>query len=246
MLKPLSSLYNRIKPKWLVFRPTCLLCLDVVQEGSLNICADCKKDLPWIIQGCSCCNLPLQHEGVCGQCLKEQPYYDKVVAPWRYEFPIAQLITRFKHHQQWPLGHLLAALLTEQLEQQYNHGLAKPDCLIPVPISKERFKQRGFNQAEMLAQWLHKSLSLNINNHALTRIINTPSQQKLSAMQRRNNLKNAFQINDKTNLQNLHIAIVDDVVTTGTTVNILSKLLKQLGVRRIDIYCIARTPHLFN
>lgn len=245
MTNSLFAVLKKLKPFWFTLRPTCLLCLTTIKNSTLAICDDCRKDLPVIIQGCQHCGLPIPHQGICGQCLQQPPSYHKIIAPYRYDFPIAQLITKFKYQQQWPMGHLLASLLTGHLQQNYNNNLAKPQYLIPVPQAKQRLRQRGFNQAEMLAKWLGKNLVIPIHYHLLTRVIDTPPQQQLSAKKRLHNLKNVFNINPSINIQGLHLAIVDDVVTTGATANTLAKILYKAGATRVDIYTIARTPQTF-
>lgn len=245
MLSQLLTILNKIKPYWLTINSSCLLCLSPIKKSTAMICSACKQDLPIINQGCVCCGLPITYQGRCGQCLKQPPYYQQIIVPYRYDFPIAPLITKFKYQQQWAMGHLLASLLAEYLQQQYINGLPKADYLIAVPQAKQRLRERGFNQAEMLAKWLAKALTIPIQTNLITRTLDTPPQQQLSAKKRLHNLKNAFLVNPTINLQNLHLAIVDDVVTTGATANTLAKLLHQAGAKRVDIYAIARTPHTF-
>lgn len=245
MLSQLLTAFKKIKPYWLTMEATCLLCLAPIKQSTAMICTACKQDLPIITQGCECCGLPLTYQGRCGQCLKQPPCYQQIIAPYRYDFPIAPLITKFKYQQQWALGHLLATLLAEQLQQRYANGLLKADYLITVPQAKARLRERGFNQAEMLCKWLSKALTIPVQTNLITRIVDTPPQQQLSAKQRLQNLKKVFAVNSSTDIKNLHLAVVDDVVTTGATANTLAKLLYQAGATRVDIYAVARTPHTF-
>lgn len=239
------SLFHKLKPAWLTFQGTCLLCLVSLKQGKPMICEDCKAELPTISQACECCSLPIPYKGLCGQCLQTTPAFHKIIAPYRYDFPIAQLITKFKYQQQWPLGHLLADLLIAHLNNLYHQKGNKPNYLIAVPLSKKRLKERGFNQTELLAKWLSKSLAIPFIPNLLQRIIDTPPQQTLSAKERYKNLKHAFRLINPNPLANQHIAIVDDVVTTGTTANTLATLCSQAGAKQIDIYAIARTPNTF-
>lgn len=239
----LINLIRRLRPSWLSIQPICLLCLARVKQGPLAICEQCLNDLPAIIQACSCCGLPIPHSGLCGQCLTNPPHFTQVIAPYRYEFPIAQLISKFKYHGQLALGHLLAELLSKTLEYKYHNGLTKPNYLLAVPLSSNRLKQRGFNQASLLANWLNKKLAIPININTLSRIKDTLPQQSLSAKSRQTNLKNAFQLQNTSLIIDKHLAIVDDVVTTGVTANILASLLLNAGAKQVDIYSIARTPH---
>lgn len=242
MFTTVSFLLQKITPNWLTYPTHCLLCLTTTQKNSTAICEACKNDLPLINQGCQCCNLPLPYNGVCGQCLQNPPIFSQAITPYRYDFPIAQLINLFKHQKQWPMGYLLSQLLSQHLSDRYLRGLTKPNYLISVPLAKKRLRQRGFNQTEMMVKWLAKELQLDYQTNLIKRTINTPSQQQLSAKERAKNLANAFVFVPKVKLTNHHIAIVDDVITTGATVNTLAKLLYQHGAKQVDIYAIARTP----
>lgn len=136
--------------------------------------------------------MPIPHSGLCGQCLTNPPHFTQVIALYRYEFPIAQLISKFKYHGQLALSHLLAELLSKTLEYKYHNGLTKLNYLLAVPLSSNRLKQRGFNQASLLANWLNKKLAIPIKINTLSRIKDTLPQQSLSAKSRQTNLKNAF------------------------------------------------------
>jgi ComF family protein len=165
-----------------------------------------------------------------------------VEAAWRYSFPIDALINRFKHQARWPLGRLLAELLSHHLQHAFSEGLAKPDLLLPVPLSRQRLRQRGFNQAQMLAGWLSHSLQLPLLEHVLVRSHDSPAQQLLSAAERKRNLRKAFALADHAPIQGRHIALIDDVLTTGATAEAIARLLRKAGAARVDVYCLARTP----
>jgi ComF family protein len=165
-----------------------------------------------------------------------------VIAPWRYDFPVDSLISRFKHHEKWPFGRLMAELLGQFLHYRFDEGLPRPDCLLPVPLSRRRLRQRGFNQAGMLAQWLGASLQLVVQPKLLLRTQDTPAQQGLDARARQRNLRQAFALADQAQVAGRHLALVDDVLTTGATAQALARLLINAGARRVDIYCLARTP----
>lgn len=227
---------------WLKIEHHCSLC-DERCEADHSLCAACEADLPWLGEQCVICALPLPAASmVCGQCLKRPPAFDHVAAPWRFDFPIDSLITRFKHQSQWPLGRLLAEQLTRHLQHAFDEGLPRPSALLPVPLARKRLRQRGFNQAQMLADWLSPALKIPVRNDLLQRIQDTPAQQQLDAAARRRNLHQAFALPDEQPLRDQHFAIVDDVLTTGATAQALARLMKRAGARRVDIYCLARTP----
>ena len=227
---------------WLKIKQLCLLC-DEPADSAHSLCVSCESELPWLGTRCQVCALPLPHAGLtCGGCLRRPPRFDRVEAPWRYAFPVDSLITRFKHQAKWPLGRLLGELLSHHLLHAFDEGLARPDLLLPVPLAERRQRQRGFNQAALLAQWLSEQLQLPLQHHWLQRVIDTPAQQQLDAATRKRNLRRAFALAPASAVSGLHLALVDDVLTTGATAESLARLLKQAGAARVDIYCLARTP----
>lgn len=226
---------------WLNNNQNCLLC-DEPSETALALCAPCLDELPWLGTQCGVCALPLPAAGqVCGQCQQHPPAFHRVVAPWCYEFPLDSLISRFKHHEQWPFGRLMAELTGQFLQFRFDEGLDRPDGLLPVPLSHQRLRQRGFNQAVMLARWLGEHLQLQVEPHWLQRIQDTPAQQGLDAKARQRNLRQAFALAADAPVAGRHLALVDDVLTTGATAQALARLLLDAGARQVDVYCLART-----
>jgi ComF family protein len=220
----------------------CLLCDEPV-EAEMPICVACETDLPWLGDHCQTCALPLLATGLtCGECLLEPPAFEQVVVPWLYGFPVDSLITRFKHNAKWPFGHLLADVLGEYLQHRFDEGLPRPDVLLPVPLAGKRLRQRGFNQSAMLARWLSQSLDLPCEETVLRRIKETDAQQDLDAKARKHNLRNAFNLMPDAQIKDRHLALVDDVLTTGATAQALARLLINAGAARVDVYCLARTP----
>ncbi|MGC5699620.1 ComF family protein [Pseudomonas sp. NFXW11] len=229
---------------WLKNKQNCLLC-DEPSDSPLPLCDPCADELPWLGAQCMHCALPLPTAGLtCGQCLLHPPAFQQVIAAWRYDFPLDALISRFKHQAKWPFGRLMAELLAQFLHYRFNEGLPRPDSLLPVPLSRQRLRQRGFNQAEMLARWLGKELQLKVAGDLLRRRLDTPAQQGLDARARRRNLRQAFSLTGEVEVEvaGRHLALVDDVLTTGATAQALARLLMDAGARRVDVYCLARTP----
>ncbi|XVO81204.1 ComF family protein [Pseudomonas chlororaphis] len=227
---------------WLKNKQTCLLC-DEPADTPQAICTACETELPWLGDHCQVCALPLPAAGLtCGQCLKRPPAFAQVVAPWRYGFPVDSLISRFKHNGKWPFGRLLAELLAQSLQHRFSEDLPQPDALLPVPLARKRLRQRGYNQAAMLARWLGEILQIPCDETSLLRTQDTPSQQGLDARARQRNLRHAFALMPEAAVHGRHLALVDDVLTTGATAHALARLLLTAGARRVDVYCLARTP----
>jgi ComF family protein len=140
------------------------------------------------------------------------------------------------------LGRLLGELLSQHLVHAFDEGLPRPDLLLPVPLAIRRQRQRGFNQAAMLGQWLSTALQLPRQDAWLQRVLDTPAQQQLDAATRKRNLRKAFALASESAVAGRHIALVDDVLTTGATAESLARLLNKAGAARVDVYCLARTP----
>jgi len=194
--------------------------------------------MPRIAPACLRCALPL--EGVpgliCGHCQKQPPAFDRTVAAFAYRFPLNQLIPLIKYHGQ--TGQL--GWLADSLADHLQHGCDQlPEVLIPVPLAASRLRRRGYNQAALLASRLAKHLGLTTDLGSLSKPRETAHQMELRGKARRRNLNGAFLWQGPASS---HVALIDDVLTTGTTVNEISRLLKKAGVRRVDIWVLARTP----
>lgn len=225
----------------LIYAPRCSLCQSP-EVDDLCLCAQCNLLLPWRTHYCRTCGVPLVTGSVdrCGRCLARPFHFDRLLAPFWYESPIKDWLTAYKFHAQWHYGGLCADLFLQAL--QSNPDLLV-ECLIPVPMHSKRLRLRGFNQANDWAQLLRRELNLPILTDAVKRVRLTPPQTSLNAKARTTNLKNAFRLDTKwvdTLSQFRSVAIVDDVVTTGSTVDEVAKLLKRLGIEKVVVWAVAR------
>lgn len=217
----------------------CLLC--GAKSGEVhNICRDCLHELPYNRNHCNQCALPLtaatHQQALCGQCQKQTPVYGRILSPFHYDAPIDQLISRFKFNGKLHTGRLLSSLLGNFIEQQQ---IRLPELIVPVPLHSTRLRKRGYNQSLELARPLSHRFNIPLNYSCCRRIKPTAPQSNLERSERRRNIRGAFEVT--TGLQGAHIALVDDVVTTGSTVSELAREFKRAGARRVDVWAIART-----
>jgi ComF family protein len=216
--------------------PRCILCGQA--SGSICICEPCKADLPWIASHCRQCGLPLESkkDEICGNCIQNSPTFTRTVCPLRYEFPVDRLVQLFKFNRQLAAGRVLSHLMSQYAT---NQNLAYPDALIPVPLHSFRMIKRGFNQAYELGSYISKVLDIPLVTTSLRRHRNTRAQSGLSRKQRRKNLRGAFYWHG-SNRPGRHLALIDDVMTTGTTVSECARVLKKAGAKRVDVWVAAR------
>lgn len=180
---------------------------------------------------------------LCDQCQLHPPAFSQVVSPFCYSFPLDSLIPAFKYQHKLTYGRLMARLLLQAVEHHYQERQqALPDLIIPLPLHRARQAQRGYNQALELARPIARQLAVPLDRRNLIRQRATTSQQGLDAQQRRRNLDDAFICRYPKHLAKKHIALLDDVVTTGTTANEASRTLLAAGAASVSIWCIARTP----
>lgn len=217
--------------------PTCILCGNPGCD-SRDICYSCYTYLPRNNLCCYRCaeilETPTTAPVLCGRCLSQQPAFDETVAPFIHQGAIRHLITSLKFKAHHKNARLLGMLLAEHLKKTAE----LPDCILPVPLHKARYRQRGFNQAIEIARTVAKELQIPLDLTSCHRHRDTPHQTDLPAKKRRKNLKNAFSIIKPIHAQ--HIAILDDVMTTGSTAHELAYCLKKGGVSRVDVWVCAR------
>jgi ComF family protein len=219
-----------------VLPPRCLLCGANGANGR-DLCAGCAGDLAANTPCCPRCALPLQTPApLCGECLAQEPPFAAAWAPFRYEHPLDLLEARFKFRGDLAAGRVLASLI---LERAGVDAPEHPALLIPVPLHRIRLRERGYNQALELAGPLASALGIPLHHDVLVRTRATPPQTGLDAKARRRNLRGAFAIASMTVLP-AHVAVIDDVMTTGATLREAARILRRAGVARVDVWALAR------
>jgi ComF family protein len=237
---PFAKVYRTGLLPWLerladaLIPPRCLLCEARGQAG-VDLCPACTRALPWLGPACPRCALPLAHAGVCGSCLRQPPPLDAVHACLRYAAPVDHLLPRFKFHNDLAAGRLLATLMARRAP-----ALDGDVVLVPVPLHPRRLRQRGYDQALELARPLAHQLDLALAPSLLRRVAHTQAQSGLDARARRRNLRAAFGVT--TAQPPPRVVLVDDVMTTGATLQAATRALRRAGVIQVQAWVCARTP----
>lgn len=210
---------------------SCLLCAG--EHNERLVCQPCLADLVRLGDCCPVCAIPLPITALCPACLRRPPPYTAQTI-FRYEYPLSLLIQRLKFRGHASLGHILGELMLSRFQEQQ----PLPDCLVPMPLHWRRQLWRGFNQALELARPLARGLDLPLRTDLCRRRHATRPQTNLPSSARRTNVHNVF----TTCLLTMpaHVAIIDDVLTSGQTAAELARVLKRAGVQHVQVWTLAR------
>ncbi|WP_306476203.1 ComF family protein [Methyloversatilis sp.] len=212
----------------------CRLC--GLPSGDALLCPGCRDEMPRLPAAhCPVCALPVPTADVCGRCLRHPPAFDATLAVWPYAAPADQLIHALKFRASLPLAGWFAREL---------HALGLPPCdlLLAMPLHPNRLRERGFNQSVEIGRALGKLDSLNFDAFGLVRLHDTPPQRDLAWSQRRRNVRGAFAV--RCEVAGRHVAVVDDVLTTGASLHEVARMLKAAGALTVTNLVLARTPRL--
>jgi len=245
----ISKLVDKFYP------PVCVLCAASGQgdrsnqrdkySTGIDICTACEQDLIQDSQVCYQCAIPLPASVAgeklhCGDCLRSTPSFTHTQASYVYRWPMDRLIQSFKFQGDLAIGRVLSALMQKQIEAAATEIM--PGTIMPIPLHHSRLQQRGFNQSALLAADLAKGLGIPLLENSLLRNKAATPQSELDAKSRKTNIRGVFSLHPQTsNLPN-HIALVDDVMTTGSTLSEAAGVLLAGGVKRVDCWVIARAP----
>jgi ComF family protein len=219
-----------------LFPATCLLCLEAGQPPFLDLCRECEADMPRNAPACPGCAMPLGAPvSDCAGCEPRRAAFDAAFVPYRYEFPLVELIHRLKYGNQIAIARILGMVLAHRLLER---GRPAVDAIVPVPLHHAREARRGYNQAGEIARFAAALVGLPVIDRAALRVRATEEQAALPAAVRRINVSGAFEAIPGSLPR--AVAIVDDVMTTGSTVDALAQALKRAGCRRVEVWAIAR------
>ena len=210
--------------------PVCDACLGRVRPLELLAwCDRCQQPL-------SLAAVPADSVALCGPCRQDEPAFERLRSFGAYDAELRQLIVLLKYNRIRPLARLLGGWLATVAQQ--NPALAEVNAIVPVPLYPTRQSARGYNQAELLANELRRWIKKPVAPRALARIKDTPSQTGLTPAQRVENVRGAFAASAKLDLG--RILLVDDVCTTGATLNACARTLKRAGAQQVVAATVAR------
>lgn len=225
-----------------VYPPSCALCGDLLGKNERYICAACEVSLPHVTEpACFKCGKEISDNEteLCEDCSRHTRSFVRGFPAMNYDEAFQESIAAFKYHGKRDYGRYFAYEIVRSRGKDI--AGVNPEALIPIPLHKKKLRKRGYNQAEVIARELGRRLDIPVDDKILIRTVNTLPQKRLNSIERENNLKNAFQSREKRVKYN-KIMLVDDIYTTGTTVEACTKVLHEIGVK--DIYytsiCIGR------
>ncbi len=218
---------------------TCVLC-HRPGEG-MDLCQRCRHALPYNLPACQQCALPLvlplPSAPLCPACRARPPPWRYALCALRYQPPVDGLLQDFKYHRRLAAGRVMSELLAHHAALSWGKT-DLPDAIVPTPLHSQRWRQRGFNQAQEIARVLGRTLAVPVISRTLVRTRNTPSQtQARNAAERQALVQDAFVCRGSLPA---HVAVVDDVITSGATAAQITRVLRKHGVRTVDVLALAR------
>ena len=220
---------------WLL-EPVCFLC-EESGEWRHGLCKHCWQHLPHNLSCCRICALPLASRGLCGACQATSMAYDRIIAPTVYRHPIDQMLCSLKYAGRLQWARTAAGLIVDCVLQQ---NLDMPQLLLPVPMTRKAVRRRGFNQSAYIARLVGRQLKIKVGFDVVHKTRETHRQSTLSRSQRQQNITGAFALT--RSVAGNRVAIVDDVVTSCSTVAELDGVIKAAGASEANVWACARTP----
>jgi ComF family protein len=197
-------------------------------QRNLHACASCAEPLS---------GPPHANALRCGACLRKPPRFDLALCPYLYSYPLDHLVRGLKYQGHVAYGRILGQMLAREIVGRGSHP-PLPQLMIPVPLAAQRFRERGYNQAIELALQIERHAGIALRTDLMVRTRNTREQAGLDRRARRRNIKGAFSLRMPPSAT--RVAIVDDVLTTGSTVNEMARVLKRAGIAHVEVWAVAR------
>lgn len=224
----------------------CFICDKYDEEVKEDhICSDCKDKLSFINENrCPTCGKPTYNDNSsdrCSYCANKTFYFTKAFSPLEYTGVLRKIIYKYKYESKPYLYKSFGELMLKALA---NEDIKHIDTIVPVPLHRSRKAERGYNQSELLAKYLSSKLDIPLDNKNFIRIKGTKVQNKLSRLQRQENVKEAFKVRDNRVFKDKAIFLVDDIFTTGATVNECSKTLIEGGATKVLVITLATGRHI--
>lgn len=231
----------------IIYPPRCCLCRKFLNSNSAHsdhFCNDCLNDFPKIEPPlCTICGISfvsqVEEDHLCERCIRKRPFYDSLRAPYVYEHGIMDAIHQLKYTGKSHLANSLGLLLTSFAGKWL--GNTKGMLIVPVPLHPKRLRERGFNQSLLLAKVMNPLLETELDFLSLRRVLYTKAQTGLKFKEREKNVRRAFELDGKPDIKGKSIILVDDVATTGNTMNECARVLKKAGCKKIYCLAVART-----
>lgn len=244
LMELINKFFNALFPQDI----TCIVCgRDIAKLGAVDLCEKCNHKVQFNNKRrCARCGKNVwAGSKYCPTCKKGLRVFDKASAPLFYLPPISVLMRKFKYDN----AHYLAKPFAKFLFNEYLLSPFEVDMVIPVPMYHTRKIERGYNHAELLAREFCKLTKLTLDTKNFVRIINTKQQAKMNKMQREENIANAFRVGNNQVVRGKNILLIDDIFTTGTTLDECAKTLKNAGANKVFALCLAHAPtrlYLYN
>lgn len=241
IFKSIEKLYDSMIS--ILYPHKCPSCKKITTDD--GFCLDCWSHLKFISNPCIYCGLPIPMSfgvPICPTCPEDCIYYDRIISALRYNKTIAKTIFEFKYNEKTFLSKLLSKLLLNNFNRLINEEKITIDYIIPVPIHIKRLRKRGFNQSLLLVKDLSKLTGVPYISNLIIKSTHTTSQTILDYEERKSNVKSTFKFNEeyKNQILDKNILVVDDVITTGSTINECAKILKHNKVNKVFATSIAR------
>ena len=214
-------------------RQACVLC---DADDRAVVCGPCRQSLACMTDanGCRQCAVPGASDAICGQCLRDTPHFDATLAAFEYRFPLDRLVQSFKFRADLKLVDFFVSAMAARVST----AARLPDLLVALPLANQRLRERGFNQSALLADGLARVIGRPVAHGAMLRIRETPPQSGLDRLARIKNIRGAFDCRD--NLTGQHVALIDDVMTTGATLSEAARVLKKAGAQQVVAWVLSR------